>query len=101
MSVSDDSDMARAQPVILPVGEFETAELVDLARSCLGEGRVPRTDEFWNWKHRDNPFGASLGLVARTEDMLAGMRMFMRWTLQSKAGTHPVVRAVDTATHPA
>lgn len=77
-----------------------TGELVELAREGLGEGHVPRTPGFWDWKHRVNPFGESIGTVARGPDGLAGMRPFMRWSWRDGDGEHPAVRAVDTATHP-
>lgn len=77
-----------------------TAELVELARVSLGEGRIPRTAAFWDWKHRANPFGESLGFVGRHDNGLAGIRAFMRWQWAAGGSDFAAVRAVDTATHP-
>jgi GNAT superfamily N-acetyltransferase len=72
-------------------------ELLDLA---LGTGQVPRTEAFWEWKHRHNPFGPSIGLVAEAGGRIVGVRTFMRWRWQTGGDCRKAVRAVDTVTHP-
>jgi GNAT superfamily N-acetyltransferase len=74
--------------------------VLDLMRESLGEGSVPRTAEFWQWKHERNPFGTSPVLVAEADGRLVGLRAFMRWAWASGTQTYSTVRAVDTATHP-
>lgn len=83
-----------------PLSHASTDDLVELARLSLGQGRIPRTAEFWDWKHRRNPFGESLGRVASAPTGLAAMRAFMRWNWTTGNRTVAAVRAVDTATHP-
>lgn len=74
--------------------------LLDLVALCLGAGRVPRTREFWAWKHERNPFGPSPILVAEAEGRIVGLRAFLRWSWRSRGRHLSAVRAVDTATHP-
>jgi GNAT superfamily N-acetyltransferase len=74
--------------------------IVDLVRLCLGEGRIPRTREYWAWKHLANPFGPSYLLIAEERGAIVALRAFMRWTWWSSGQPVPAVRAVDTVTHP-
>lgn len=79
----------------------EPAVLALLSTSLAGGPTGERTADFLRWKHRDNPFGVSPGLVAVTEDgALAAVRLLLRWELRSGARVLRAVRAVDTATHP-
>ena len=58
---------------------------------------------YWQWKHIDNPAGASTGAFAEAlaSGQVIGVRPFMRWRLESASGaTLDVVRAVDTVTDP-
>lgn len=77
-----------------------TDELLELVRLGLGAGSVPRTREFWNWKHVDNPFGPSYALAAEADGRLVGLRMFLRWRFLAGEREIAAVRAVDTVTHP-
>lgn len=78
----------------------DTASIVELLRASLGEGTIPRSQEYWLWKHVNNPFGASAVLVAEANGALVGLRAFLRWNWQIGGETICTVRAVDTATHP-
>jgi GNAT superfamily N-acetyltransferase len=67
----------------------------------LGNGRAfARDSAFWQWKHFQNPFGASLLMLADGAEVL-GLRAFLRWRFQAEGRVLHAVRAVDTATHPA
>lgn len=74
--------------------------IVGLLRLCLGEAGVPRTEEFWRWKHESNPFGPSPVLLAEADGQLVGVRAFLRWRWRCGDRVVKAVRAVDTATHP-
>jgi GNAT superfamily N-acetyltransferase len=77
--------------------------LVLLQQTLGNSGAVRKTEDFWLWKHHENPFGASYGLYAWDESNAeaASLRVLMRWTFRDRAGTiFHGVRAVDTATHP-
>jgi len=78
----------------------DVEEVVELLRTCLGEGGAPRSAEFWRWKHQRNPFGPSPVLVASAGGRIVGVRAFLRWRWESGDRPIPAVRAVDTATHP-
>lgn len=86
---------------IRPAREGDVEAIVALLRLCLGPGSVPRTAEFWRWKHERSPFGPSPVLLAEAGGELVGLRAFLRWRLASGDRAVEAVRAVDTATHPA
>lgn len=83
-----------------PGTDADISAVIELMRSALGEGKIPRTREFFLWKHRENPFGASPMWVAEKDGRLVGARLFLRWKWQCGAGSANAVRAVDTSTHP-
>lgn len=91
--MSSDVSVRRASTEDLP-------RILDLVRDGLGEGSIPRTVEYWRWKHIENAFGVSPILLAESEERLVGLRAFMRWTWHSGDRLVTAVRAVDTATHP-
>lgn len=74
--------------------------IVDLLRLSLGEGLMPKSTEYWHWKHFENPFGPSPVLVCWEHSKLIGVRAFMRWEWIASGQQISAVRAVDTATHP-
>jgi GNAT superfamily N-acetyltransferase len=78
----------------------DVEEVVELLRTCLGEGGAPRSAGFWRWKHQRNPFGPSPVLVATAGGRIVGVRAFLRWRWESGDRPTPAVRAVDTATDP-
>ena len=80
----------------------DVPKILETLRLSLGENPLlRRTPDLWSWKHEKNPFGESLVLVATDGDVIAGVRAFMRWELETSDRTRlRCVRAVDTATHP-
>ncbi|WP_407915446.1 GNAT family N-acetyltransferase [Kitasatospora sp. NE20-6] len=85
-----------------PLTDADTPAVLGLLTASLAGGPTgTRTAEFFDWKHRLNPFGASPGLVAEAGDgRLAGVRLFLRWEWRTGGRPVPAVRPVDTATHP-
>lgn len=80
-----------------PADEVPVLGLLNLA---LGSGRAfERSSAFFRWKHLENPFGASLMLLANGSEIV-GLRAFLRWEFRSGGTVLHGVRAVDTATHP-
>jgi N-acetylglutamate synthase-like GNAT family acetyltransferase len=75
-------------------------EMVELLKSSLGEGLIPKSEAYFKWKHFDNPFGASKILLAKEEGKIVGLRAFMQWQWVRGNENIRAVRAVDTATHP-
>ncbi len=77
--------------------------VLEVLKRALGETPVlRRTEALWDWKHRENPFGSSLVLVAVSDSQIAGVRAMMRWDLSTPSGeVLRCLRPVDTATDPA
>lgn len=80
--------------------EHDIPLIVELLKKSLGEELMPKSQEYWQWKHIDNPFGKSPVILAFENDTLVGVRAFMRWQWRSAGQIFESVRAVDTATHP-
>jgi len=56
------------------------------------------TEEFFRWKHLENPFGISYGLLALDGHKIVGLRMFMFWEFNTHNGKMKAIRPVDTVT---
>jgi N-acetylglutamate synthase-like GNAT family acetyltransferase len=80
--------------------EHDIPAIVGLLKQSLGEELMPKSEQYWRWKHVENPFGASPVLLAFDGELLVGIRAFMRWRWKIKDDIKNAVRAVDTATHP-
>lgn len=74
--------------------------IISLLKSSLGESLLPKSVEFWNWKHLQNPFGESPVLLACEADEIIGVRAFLRWEYREGNQKYQALRAVDTAVHP-
>jgi GNAT superfamily N-acetyltransferase len=74
--------------------------IVALLKQSLGESLMPKSEQYWRWKHIENPFGSSPVLVAIEGKAIIGVRAFMRWNWTDTKQNFRAVRAVDTATHP-
>lgn len=101
--MSDDA----ASPVGTPALEVRAATPGDndavlaLLRSTMGWDEGGHDAAFFEWKHRDNPFGISPAWLALDEGRIVGYRVFLRWAFQDESErTIRAVRAVDTVTHP-
>jgi len=81
-----------------PLVEDDVEEVLALLERNLGRGPQARSREVWEWKHRQNPFGPSPGLVATAGGRIVGVRLFLRWCFRAGPELVPAVRAVDTAT---
>lgn len=75
-------------------------EMISLLKKSLGEGLIPKSEEYFIWKHEKNPFGSSKILLAKEGGKIIGLRAFMKWQWRNKNEVIPAVRAVDTATDP-
>ena len=75
-------------------------QILDLLRVAMKQEAFPDLAGFWRWKHYDNPFGESPGMVAIGDGKVVGLRVFLRWEWRVGPTTFRAVRAVDTATHP-
>lgn len=72
-------------------------EIIELIK--LGLSNKNTVDSFL-WKHSENPFGKSIGLLAYDEEKIVGVRMFMFWEFKKGAKIIKAIRPVDTIIHP-
>ncbi|GAA5026525.1 hypothetical protein GCM10011506_12190 [Marivirga lumbricoides] len=75
-------------------------QIIQLLKNSLGESLMPKSEAYWQWKHINNPFGASPVWVAEEEGQLIGVRAFMQWSWEKEGMVLNAIRAVDTATDP-
>jgi GNAT superfamily N-acetyltransferase len=76
--------------------------VLQLLESALAGGPTgSRSGDFLRWKHVDNPFGRSVGLVAEEAGQVIGVRLIMRWGFEASGQPVSAGRMVDTATDPA
>jgi predicted N-acetyltransferase YhbS len=75
--------------------------ILALASRSLGWAGDERDRAFFEWKHRQNPFGPSPAWVACVDGHVIGFRTMLRWELAGAERALRMVRAVDTATDPA
>ncbi|WP_289021509.1 GNAT family N-acetyltransferase [uncultured Salegentibacter sp.] len=56
------------------------------------------TETFFRWKHLENPFGKSYGLLATDNEKIIGLRMFMYWRFYNAKENRflTALRPVDT-----
>ena len=80
--------------------ETDIPAIIDLLKISLGESLIPKSEELWNWKHVQNPFGKSPVLIAEENEEIIGVRAFLRWNYAQNGKIIRTCRAVDTATHP-
>lgn len=78
----------------------DLSEIIKVLKASLGENELPLSEQIWNYKHHENPFGESIVLLAEENNNIAGVRAFMRWEWRVREKTYATFRAVDTATHP-
>ena len=85
---------------IRPATPQDKPAMIELLKKSLGEGLIPKSESLWNWKHEQNPFGASFVLLAEENGTIIGLRAFMQWKWKWNDTVYKAIRAVDTATHP-
>jgi hypothetical protein len=68
--------------------------VVDLLRKNLDK-RI--TENFFIWKHLENPFGISTGIVALENNRIIGVKMLMKWEFKKGEQVVKALRPVDTA----
>lgn len=74
--------------------------VLELLEASMGWVPDDQHRSFFEWKHRQNPFGASPAWVATDGGRVVGFRTFLRWQFERGSQAVEAVRAVDTATHP-
>jgi len=79
----------------LHYSENELTQIIDLIKQNLDPNF---TEEFFIWKHLQNPFGKSFGWSAWDSDKLVGLRLFMKWEFDNSFNNRisRSIRPVDT-----
>jgi hypothetical protein len=77
--------------------QTDVPEIIRLLKTSLSDNH---TASNFLWKHYDNPFGKSYGLLACDEGQIVGVRMFMFWEFRQMNKIVRAIRPVDTITHP-
>jgi N-acetylglutamate synthase-like GNAT family acetyltransferase len=85
---------------IRPATKNDIPAIIKLLKASLGESLMPKSEAYWQWKHINNPFGASPVWIATEANQIIGVRAFMKWNWQGADTTYSALRAVDTATDP-
>jgi len=80
--------------------ENDIPAIVELLKLGLGESLLPKSENFWRWKHFENPFGKSFIMLATDDSGIVGVRSFMRWQWKTRTMLLESVRGVDTVVHP-
>lgn len=77
--------------------EKDLPEIVKIIQANLDRDY---TLEFFKWKHLENPFGRSFGLLALDGERIVGLRMFMFWEFSNNPEYEVIraIRPVDTVT---
>ncbi len=76
--------------------------IIELCQRSLNWRPHDPNEQFYAWKHDENPWGASPAWVAvAPNDQLVGLRTYLKWRFQARSEAFTAVRAVDTATDPA
>ena len=80
----------------------DMSSVLALAQLGLVGGSIGTWEEnFWRWKHFDNPFGQSIVLVATNSiGQIIGLRALSHWRFKAGDTVVKAARAVDTVTHP-
>jgi GNAT superfamily N-acetyltransferase len=78
----------------------DDAAVLELLQASMGWVPDEQYARFFQWKHRQSPFGASPAWAAVDGGRIVGFRTYVRWQFLRDGEVVPAVRAVDTVTHP-
>jgi GNAT superfamily N-acetyltransferase len=102
MSPPPGTGPAPGDVVVRRAAAADQPAVLALLADSLGWERDATFASFFEWKHLQNPFGASPAWIAEIDGEIAGFRTFLRWEFEHPDGRlRRAVRAVDTATSPA
>jgi len=76
---------------------IDIPEIIELIHLGLSD---KNTIDSFMWKHSDNPFGKSIGLLACDKNKIVGVRLFMFWEFKKGEKIVKAIRPVDTIIHP-
>ncbi len=100
LRVNEQGTVSPAEVRFRSLTRDDEGRIIELLRVAIYGAGFPDLAAYWRWKHYENPFGESFGLVAEVEERIVGLRVFMRWHLRAGGRVVRTGRAVDTAVHP-
>ena len=65
-------------------GDVDLPEILHLLEASLGWRADAVFATFFDWKHRNNPFGPSPAWVAVDGERIVGLRILMRWDVRGE-----------------
>lgn len=93
--------MTKGEIATRRAGPDDVPAALDVAARALGWNPDDPNEDFFRWKHLDNPAGQSPMWVAVDGESICGFRAMLRWSFTGPDRARTAVRAVDTATDPA
>jgi N-acetylglutamate synthase-like GNAT family acetyltransferase len=63
---------------IRAANDSDIPAIIDLLKISLGETLLPKSENYWRWKHIENPFGPSPVLLAVEDNNLIGVRALQK-----------------------
>jgi GNAT superfamily N-acetyltransferase len=72
-------------------------EVISVINAAFG---FDRDADWYDWKHRSGPWGASAGVIARDGEGIVGVRLLLPWRFVGPGGSLLAHRATEAATAP-
>lgn len=82
---------------IVDVAELATDQVLEVINTAFGRRE---TADWYRWKHREGPWGPSIGVAAVDADGPIGVRLLLPWRLRYGDQTFRCHRATEAATVP-
>ena len=82
---------------IINVEELSTAQILEVINTAFGRDE---SAAWYRWKHREGPWGGSIGVAAVDRSGPIGVRLLLPWQLRLGEATFRCHRATEAATVP-
>lgn len=82
---------------IVDIGELSTSQVLEVINTAFGRSE---SEDWYRWKHRDGPWGPSIGVAAIDGNGPIGVRLLLPWRLRLGESTFDCHRATEAATVP-
>jgi hypothetical protein len=84
-------------PDLVPITELGADDLLEVVEQAFGRHRG---HDWFDWKHREGPWGPSTGLAAVDDSGCVGVSLLLPWRFRFGDETIDALRAVEAATVP-
>ena len=82
----------------IAIEPYEPSEADEVLAVINDAFEVPRSSEWFQWKHLDAPWGPSRGVIARDEQGMVGVRLLLPWKFVVDGEPLLAYRAVEAST---